>query len=120
MQLSSQLGSVPKKPVASLLHQIRYFHLSSSWLELNKAKLNEAELPSVHKGETANNHQTPLRVSVQEVQTVDDEAIKEHYQETKGLENTDAEEWREQAVTLSQLPSIYLKLSKSRLTGTCM
>ena len=46
------------------------------------------------------------------VQITDDEAIRERFQST-----TEFREWKEQTIPLLKLPSIYLKLSKSRLTG---
>lgn len=46
------------------------------------------------------------------VQITDDEAIRERFQST-----TELREWKEQRIPLLKLPSIYLKLSKSRLTG---
>ena len=42
----------------------------------------------------------------------DDEAIRERFTSTEQLEK-----WRQLKLSLVQLPSIYLKLSKSRLTG---
>ena len=47
------------------------------------------------------------------VQIADDEAIRERFQSTPEFR----EEWKEQRLQLLKLPSIYLKLSKSRLTG---
>ena len=49
------------------------------------------------------------------VQIADDEAIRERFQSTP--EFREREEWKEQRLQLLKLPSIYLKLSKSRLTG---
>ena len=56
--------------------------------------------------------------------TEDDRAIREQYHgDSKEPENgcrkvEVVEEWREQRVSLSELPSLYLRLSKHRLTGT--